>query len=61
MKKAKRLVCLLLTLAMALSLAACGSPAQSESTPGNSQDPAPEQTTSMQDGYFDPWDYYFGH
>ena len=25
------------------------------------QDPAPQQTTSMQDGYFDPWDYYFGH
>ena len=25
------------------------------------QDPAPQQTTSMQDGYFDPWDFYFGH
>ena len=25
------------------------------------QDPAPQQTSSTQDGYFDPWDFYFGH
>ena len=26
------------------------------------QDPAPQQTSSsQQDGYFDPWDFYFGH
>lgn len=25
------------------------------------QDPAPQQTSSTQDGYFDPWNFYFGH
>ncbi len=48
MKKARRLTCLLLTLAMALSLAACGSPAPtgSDVPGGNSQDPAPANSES---------------